>query len=81
MKVLDVMTPFLLVRHPFTRLVSVYEDKILNPEPLLEYHKTVQKEIKSRRGKTSEQKFLFPTHLLETEKYRLMLKRKVTHFS
>merc|ERR1711892_1254136 len=76
-KVLDVMTPFLLVRHPFTRLVSVYEDKILNPEPLLEYHKTVQKEIKSRRGKTSEQKFLFPAHLLETEKYRLMLKRKI----
>ena len=77
MKVLDVMTPFLLVRHPFTRLVSVYEDKILNPEPLLEYHKKVQSEIKSRRGKTSEPRLLFPAHLLETEKYQLMLQRKV----
>ena len=72
------MTPFMLVRHPFTRLVSAYEDKMLNPKPLLEYHKTVQNEIKSRRGKTAEHRIIFPAHLLETEKYQLMLKRKVT---
>jgi len=77
-KVLDVMTPFMLVRHPFTRLVSAYEDKMLNPKPLLEYHKTVQNEIKSRRGKAIEHKLIFPAHLLETEKYQLMLKRKIT---
>ena len=75
------MTPFMLVRHPFTRLVSAYEDKMLNPKPLLEYHKTVQNEIKNRRGKAIEHKLIFPAHLLETEKYQLMLKRKVTSFT
>ena len=78
-QVLDVMTPFMMVRHPFTRLVSAYEDKMLNPKPLLDYHKTVQKEIKSRRMrlKLKTRNFTFPSHLLETEKFQLMLKRKV----
>lgn len=77
-KVLDVMTPFMIVRHPFSRLVSAYEDKMLNPKPLLEYHKTVQNEIKKRRTKSKEIKFVFPKHLLESEKYQLLLKRKKT---
>ena len=74
---LEVMTPFMLVRHPFTRLVSAYEDKMLNPRPGMEYHKTVQEEIKSRRGKTLEHKIVFPKHLLMTERYQLMLRKKV----
>ena len=40
----------MIVRHPFSRLVSAYEDKMLNPKPLLEYHKKVQNEIKKRNS-------------------------------
>ena len=78
-QVLDVMTPFMMVRHPFTRLVSAYEDKMLNPKPRLDYHKTVQKEIKSRRMrlKLKTRNFTFPSYLLKTEKFQRMLKRKV----
>jgi len=70
----------MMVRHPFTRLVSAYEDKMLNPKPLLDYHKTVQNEIKSRRMrlKLKTRNFTFPSYLLETEKFQLMLKRKIT---
>ena len=71
------MTPFMLVRHPFIRLVSAYEDKMLNPRPGLEYHKTVQKEIKRKRRKYREHKIDFPKHLLMTKKYQLMLRKKV----
>eukprot|EP00090_Calanus_glacialis_P004511 TRINITY_DN13371_c0_g2_i2.p1 TRINITY_DN13371_c0_g2~~TRINITY_DN13371_c0_g2_i2.p1 ORF type:complete len:436 (+),score=75.83 TRINITY_DN13371_c0_g2_i2:79-1386(+) len=77
-RAIKAVTPFMIVRHPFTRLVSAYEDKMLNPKPLLEYHKTVQNEIKRRRGKSEDQNFVFPKHLLMTEMYQLMLKRKTT---
>ena len=72
------MTPFMIVRHPFSRLVSAYEDKMLNPKPLLKYHKSVQNEIKKRRAKPEESNFVFPNHLLFSEKYQLLLKRKVS---
>ena len=77
LKLVSVMTPFLIVRHPFIRLVSAYEDKMLNPRPGLKYHKTVQEEIKRRRGKDEEHRIVFPRHLLMTEMYQLMLRKKV----
>ena len=76
-QLLSVMTPFLIVRHPFTRLVSAYEDKMLNPRPDMEYHKTVQEEIKRKRGKGEEHRIDFPEHLLTSVMYQLMLRKKV----
>ena len=72
------MTPFLVVRHPFVRLVSAYEDKMLNPRPVLEYHKMIQTEIKKKRGKDEEHRIEFPEHLLMSEMYKKMIKKKVT---
>ena len=80
LKLVSIMTPFLIVRHPFIRLVSAYEDKMLNPRPGMKYHKTVQEEIKLRRGKDEEHRIVFPRHLLMTEMYQLMLRRKVKLF-
>ena len=77
LKLVTLMTPFLLVRHPFIRLVSAYEDKMLNPRPGMKYHKTVQEERKRRSGKDAEHRIVFPSHLLMTEMYQLMLRRKV----
>ena len=74
---LAVMTPFMIVRHPFIRLVSAYEDKILNPKPGLEYHKTVQDEIKRKRRKGGEHSIVFPEYLLKTQRYQMMLRKKV----
>lgn len=76
-QVLLLMTPFLIVRHPFVRLVSAYEDKILNPRTGLEYHRKVQKEIRKKRVKDEEHRIVFPEYLLLTDKYKGMLKRKV----
>ena len=69
------MTGFMLVRHPFVRLVSAYEDKILNPQPHFQYHVTVQREIKERRNKT-DLKIDFPEDLFN-EKFATKFKGKV----
>ena len=74
---LAVMTPFLIVRHPFNRLVSAYEDKILNPRPVMKFHEKVQAEIKKRRRKGEVHKIVFPEHLLQSEQYQRWLRRKV----
>ena len=74
---LAVMTPFMIVRHPFIRLVSAYEDKMLNPKPELEYFKTVQEEIKRKRRKDGEHNIVFPEYLLKTTRYQMMLRKKV----
>ena len=71
------MTPFLVVRHPFVRLVSAYEDKILNPRTGLEYHRKVQEEIRKKRVKNEEHRIVFPEYLLVTDMYKRMLKTKV----
>ena len=71
------MKPFLIVRHPFSRLVSAYEDKILNPAPNLKYHKMIQGKIKGLRKEGKTYKIEFPKYLLAKEKYQRMLKRKV----
>jgi len=73
---LEEMTPFLVVRHPFTRLVSAYEDKILNPRPVIEFHEKVQAEIKSRRRNDEKYKIVFPEHLLLSKQYQRWLRRK-----
>jgi len=78
LQVLGVMKPFLIVRHPFSRLVSAYEDKILNPAPNLKYHKMIQGKIKGLRKEGKTYKIEFPKYLLAKEKYQRMLKRKVT---
>ena len=71
------MTPFLIVRHPFVRLVSAYEDKILNPRTGLEYHRKVQEDIKKKRVKDEDHRIVFPNYLLQTEHYKRMLETKV----
>eukprot|EP00090_Calanus_glacialis_P004508 TRINITY_DN13371_c0_g1_i3.p1 TRINITY_DN13371_c0_g1~~TRINITY_DN13371_c0_g1_i3.p1 ORF type:complete len:415 (+),score=60.42 TRINITY_DN13371_c0_g1_i3:269-1513(+) len=47
-KVLEVMTPFMIVRHPFSRLVSAYEDKMLNPNFLSKRKLTTVEEFNSQ---------------------------------
>ena len=74
---LSLMTSFMLVRHPFIRLVSAYEDKMLNPMPGLEYHKNVQADIKRKRRKNENYEIVFPKHLLMEEKYQIMMRKKV----
>ena len=65
----------MVVRHPFERLVSAYEDKILNPQPHFQYHVKVQKQIKERR-KGDDVKIDFPEDLLK-EKFAKKFKGKV----
>ena len=72
------MSPFLIVRHPFTRLVSAYEDKMLNPRPKLEFHKNVQEQIRNARKEPESFSIEFPEYLLRKEKYQIMLRRKVS---
>ena len=70
---LDKMTPFMIVRHPFVRLVSAYEDKMLNPHPFpFAFHHKIQETIKKRR--TSKNKRIsFPRDLLNSARYQHML--------
>ena len=70
---LDKMTPFMIVRHPFVRLVSAYEDKMLNPHPFpFAFHHKIQETIKARR--TSKNKRIsFPRDLLNSARYQHML--------
>ena len=71
------MTPFMIVRHPFVRLVSAYEDKMLNPHPFpYNYHHKIQETIKKRR-RNKKKTINFPKDLLNSQKYQQMLRRKV----
>ena len=71
------MTPFMIVRHPFVRLVSAYEDKMLNPHPFpYNYHHKIQETIKKRR-RNKQKTINFPKDLLNSKKYQQMLRRKV----
>ena len=71
------MTPFMIVRHPFVRLVSAYEDKMLNPHPFpYNYHHKIQETIKKRR-RNKQKTIHFPKDLLNSKKYQQMLRRKV----
>ena len=71
------MTPFIIVRHPFVRLVSAYEDKMLNPHPFpYNYHHKIQETIKRRR-RNKKKTINFPKDLLNSQKYQQMLRRKV----
>lgn len=66
------------VRHPFVRLVSAYEDKMLNPHPFpFGYHHKIQEIIKTKR-KNKDKKINFPKDLLNSVKYRQMLRNKVS---
>ena len=68
---------FLQVRHPFVRLVSAYEDKMLNPHPYpYELHHKIQRNIKRRRNKN--QTIDFPKELLETKPFKILLRKKVS---
>ena len=44
-KLLKQSTKFLVVRHPFDRIISAYTGKIANPSPKPRFYKQVQKEI------------------------------------
>ena len=67
----------LQVRHPFVRLVSAYEDKMLNPHPYpYELHHKIQQTIKRRR--TKNQTIQFPKELLKSKRYRFLLRKKVS---
>ena len=67
---------FLQVRHPFVRLVSAYEDKMLNPHPYpYEHHHEIQQTIKRRR--TKNQTINFPKELLNSKPYKFLLRKKV----
>jgi len=69
-------TGFLIVRHPFVRLVSAYEDKMLNPHPFpYAYHHRVQEEIKSARGGRQVQ-ISFPDDVLHSGRLQHMLETK-----
>ena len=71
------MTPFMIVRHPFVRLVSAYEDKMLNPHPFpYNYHHKIQETIKKRR-RNKKKTINFPKDLLNSQKYQQMLRRQV----
>jgi len=70
-------TGFLLVRHPLVRLVSAYEDKMLNPHPFpYAYHHRVQEEIKSARA-GKKVGINFPEDLLHSKRIQHMLNKKV----
>ena len=84
-------TGFLLVRHPLVRLVSAYEDKMLNPHPFpYAYHhrqgqnidleaqckSRIQEEIKSARA-GRKVRINFPQDLLHSKRIQHMLNRKV----
>ena len=83
-------TGFLLVRHPLVRLVSAYEDKMLNPHPFpYAYHRRqrqnrfdtnqcnvrVQEEIRSTRG-GRKVVINFPEDLLHGQRIQHLLKKK-----
>ena len=54
-KLLKTMTKFLVVRHPFDRIVSAYTGKIANPMAKPRYYRKLQKEIiKKYRSDLSE---------------------------
>ena len=69
---------FMVVRHPFTRLVSAYEDKILDPNTILKFHREIQEYIKSTRKNKTSFKLQFPNYLLDDEKYQNYLKEGKT---
>lgn len=76
-KMYKTMTGFMIVRHPFVRLVSAYEDKMLNPHPFpFNYHHKIQEQIKSRR-QNKNKKIHFPKDLLNSAKYQHMLRNQV----
>ena len=59
------------------RLVSAYEDKMLNPHPFpFVYHHKIQEKIKRMR-KNKNKKIVFPKDLLNSPRYHYMLKNKV----
>lgn len=69
-------TGFLIVRHPFVRLVSAYEDKMLSPHPFpYAYHHRVQEEIKSARGER-QVRISFPEDVLQSGRLQKMLQSK-----
>ena len=71
------MTGFMMVRHPFVRLVSAYEDKMLNPHPFpYKYHHQIQEKIKKKR-KNKKKTINFPKDILTSQRYKHMLKNKV----
>ena len=79
-KVFHKMTGFMMVRHPFVRLVSAYEDKMLNPHPFpYKYHHQIQEKIKKRRT-NKKKRINFPKDLLTSQRYKYMLKNKVSSF-
>ena len=66
------------VRHPFVRLVSAYEDKMLNPHPFpFTYHHKIQETIKKRRRNKRITTINFPKDLLNSPKYQQMLRKQV----
>jgi len=72
------MEGFMLVRHPFVRLVSAYEDKMLNPHPFpYKYHHKVQEQIKEKIRINKKKRIFFPKDLLRSRRYQLMLRNQV----
>jgi len=68
---------FMIVRHPFVRLVSAYEDKMANPHPFpYKYHHSIQEEIKRKR-KNKNQTIDFPQDLIKSKKYQRNLAKKL----
>ena len=59
------------------RLVSAYEDKMLNPHPFpFPYHHKIQQTIQKRRTNKNK-RINFPPELLKSVRYRNMLRNKV----
>ena len=55
LKALKDSTKFLVVRHPFDRIVSAYKGKIARPDAKPRFYRKLQKEIKAKYSKNSKE--------------------------
>jgi len=55
METLKSSTKFLVVRHPFDRIISAYKGKIANPNAKPRFYRKLQKEIKAKYSKNKKE--------------------------